>query len=291
MRTGGASALSPVASRNGSAPDRSMQKRWMATMPLAEVRSSAHNTRPLPIGSPSTAYSCSCCTQKKSPSLTSRSGSIAALSARSASIIAAGGTPAASVDAVSDPTTTPQACSLRITGRWLCDCACSEPLPGGRPAATSLSSGRNGLSRRCKATESCGKRALPASLDQLQPPERTPPRNDYCRQCRQPRQPPDHRSPRASQSCCRSQVSPSRAADRILAFSSSQMASPSKLLRQLEQARRNWIPHYRICLSAHFGGEASIAQRLSEEKLRRRRRFFRSLFGRARTISTGRISI
>ena len=67
MRTEAVSVLWPVASQNGSALDLPMRKRWMATVPFAAVRSSAHSTRPMPIGSPSTVYSCSYCTQKSHP--------------------------------------------------------------------------------------------------------------------------------------------------------------------------------------------------------------------------------
>ena len=43
----------PVDSQNESVVAFVGRKRWMATVPLAAVRSSAHSTRPMPIGVPS----------------------------------------------------------------------------------------------------------------------------------------------------------------------------------------------------------------------------------------------
>ena len=58
MRIEGGVAAWPLASQKRSVLSR-LRKRWMETVPLALVRSSAHSTRPMPIGAPSAVKVCS----------------------------------------------------------------------------------------------------------------------------------------------------------------------------------------------------------------------------------------
>ena len=57
-RIEGGVAAWPLASQKRSVLSR-LRKRWMAIVPLALVRSSAHITRPMPIGAPSAVKVCS----------------------------------------------------------------------------------------------------------------------------------------------------------------------------------------------------------------------------------------
>ena len=57
-RIEGAVAASPFASQKRSAPPGA-RKRWMATGPLALVKTSSHRTRPTPIGAPPAVKACS----------------------------------------------------------------------------------------------------------------------------------------------------------------------------------------------------------------------------------------